>query len=581
MEIKVIDSIDELMLYKVEWDSILKEINNDILFLEPDWILFWWKFFGDKHDLFVLIVFNDEEIAGICPLMITNKAIYNEIRFIGNRESSSNDFILRDKYREEAFECICNFLRNLEGKNIIAFDVISEQSANYALLNKYLKVNKVPFVSKEVICYFLNLKDNSFKDHFEDRFGKKTRQTMNGKEKKLKNLGNLAYKRVVTSDEIDEVFEIHEKRWLRKIGNSSFSKGGTKEFYKELALNKNMKFNINVDAIKLNNRIISFMYGFEYNSKYLSLRIAHDDDFYFLSPGELVFKKKIEECFSSQIGVFDFGLGYEPYKAKWTDDYKRAYNTIMPSDNLLSRLIFYIKFWTRIKLIIALKKNKRIYNFKKYYLGKIKYFFTSKNISDKITRIKRAVERDGLLSIIAKSFITSTGKIFSHKQYLILEKNIEIVELPQSNMQVKEAEMDDLDALSKAMNESPSSIVRRFINKYKCYITLHDGKIIHYCWIDCSSIEISNIKLNILFGKSEVHIYEAFVEKKYKNNYEYILSNVFNLLYRNSFRKCYITVNSSEKSFENEIYKKIFHPRYKVFEKRLLNTVKHNIVELK
>lgn len=582
MKIEIVDSIEKLISYKEEWESILKEMNNDIVFLELDWITSWWGFFGNKHKLFVLIIINDQGVVGICPLIMTNKGIYNEISFAGSKESGTMDFILKNKFREEALECICNFLRNLKGKNIIQFHGISVNSINYSLLEKYLKVNKVPFTTSSLIRYFLNFKNNDFNTHFENRFGKKTRQTMNNKEKKLRRLGILAFKKI-TSSEIDEVFEIHDKRWLRKIGNSSFSKGGTKEFYKELASNKNMKFNITVDAITLNNKIISFMYGLEYNGRYLFIRIAHDDDFCFLSPGELVFKKKMEECFLSQIRVFDFGLGYEPYKAKWSDHYEEVFNVIFPSNNLKSNFIFYIKYWTRIKLKNALKKNKRIYNFRKYSLGKIKFLLSRVYISNKILKIKRAINQNGLLIYLLKHFNDLSSRIFSRKKHLILEKDIEWVEISQNNMQIKEATIDDLDPLSEAMNESSNKIIRRFTNKHKCYITLYNSQIIHYCWINCSNVEISNIEIKIPFGKLYVHIYDVFMEKKYKNEYNYtcILSNIFNLLYKENFRKCYITLDTWNKSFENEIYKKIFQPSYKVLEKRIFNIIKHSIVDLK
>lgn len=582
MKIEVVDSIEKLIPYKTEWESILEEMNNDFVFLELDWITYWWEFFGDKHKLLVLIIFSDEEIAGICPLIMTNKGIYNEISFAGSRESGSMDFILRDKFREEALKCICDFLRNLKGKNIIQFHGISVNSVNYSLLEQYLKANNIQFTTSSLIRYFLNLRNNDFNTHFENRFGKKTRHTMSSKEKKLKRLGVLAFKRISSSD-IDEAFEIHEKRWLRKIGNSSFSKGGTKEFYKELASNKNMKFNIAVDAITLNNKIISFMYGLEYNGRYLFIRIAHDDDFCFLSPGELIFKKKMEECFLSQIRVFDFGLGYEPYKAKWSDHYEEVFNVIFPSNTLKSNFIFYIKYWTRIKLKNALKKNKRIYNFRKYSLGKIKFMFSRAHISNKILKIKRAVDQNGLIIYLLKHLNDLTSRIFSYNQHLILEKDIESVEILQDNIQVKEATIDDLDILSEVMNESSSKIIRRFTNKHKCYIILYNSQIIYYCWINYSNVEISGIEIKIPFGNPYAHIYDIFMEDKYKNehNYTCILSNIFNLLYKENFKKCFITLNNWNRPLESEIYKKIFQPRYKVFEKRIFSTVKHNIVDLK
>ncbi len=582
MEIKVIDSIEELLFYKAEWERILQVINNNVLFLELDWIKHWWKYFGDKHQMFVLMIINDREIIGICPLMLTKKRVCNEINFISVKQSCEMDFILKDEFREEAIECICNFLRNLKGKNIIILHGMYENAENYILLKKYLKVNKAPFITKSIASYYINLGDSDFNIYFKNRFGKGTRSKMKNKEKKLNSLGNLCYKKA-SSEEIEEAFEIHEKRWLRKVGNSSFSKGKTKEFYKELALNKKMKFNTEVDAITLNNRIISFIYGIKYNDEILLYRIAHDDDFNFLSPGALVLRKKVEECFNSQIKVLDLGPGYEPFKTDWTDSHEEVYTIIMPSANLQSTLIFYIKYLIKIKLINALKKNKNIINFKKYCLGKVKFSLSMGNILNKILKVKRAVNQYGLLTFITKLFTDLTAKIYCYKQYLILETNLKNVKITENNMQVKEATIDDLNTLSEVMNESPRNIIKRFINEHKCYITLHNNEIIHYCWVNCSGIEISNVKLETTFGCFDAYIYDSIMLKKLKNEYDYtrILSSILNILYKENFRKCYIVLNCSNKSFENRLYRKIFRPRYKIIEKGLFGKTKYSIFDLK
>lgn len=582
MKIEIVNSIDKLLSYKAEWELILLEINCDNAFLELDWIMLWWKYFGDRHDLFVLFVSNEQEVIGICPLMITRTRICKEIEFIGSSESGRMDFILRNEYRQEALEGVCNFLRDIKGKSIIRLNGIPEKSSNYTLIKKYLKVNKISYVTSCKSFYQLNIINNDFESCFNSRFGKKTKQTMNSKEKKFKSLGNLDYKRI-SPHEFDEVFGIHDKRWLRKIGDSSFSEGETKEFYKELALNKNMKFKTVIDAITLNNKIISFMYGFEYNKKYYFIRIAHDDDFYFLSPGELIFRKKIEECFLLQMRIVDFGPGYEPYKAKWTDDYDEVSTITLPSNNIQSIFIFFINYIASRKLKDILKKNKRIYNFRKHSLGKLKLSFSKENISHNIKKVIRNVDQNGLPLYLIKLFGDLASKVYSYKQYLIYEMNLKQMEVSQNKFQVIEATVDDLAALSEVMNESSNKIIRRFINKHRCYITLYKNKIIHYCWINCSSVEISNRKLDISFGNHDVHIYDSFIEKKFKNEYKYanILSNILCLLYKENYKRCYLTLKTCNKSFVNEILGELFQPKYKLYETKIFNSIKHSIVDIK
>lgn len=581
MKIEIINSIEGLISYKNEWESILEEIHSDNVFFEPDWIITRWKFMEGRHKPFVLIVKKEQEVIGICPLMSTEKGICNEISFIGSRESGSNDFILRDKYRKEALKCILDFLRGLKGRNIIKLDSLSIKTVNCSMLKEYLKDKRLPFAAGFLVRYLISTEGKDFNTYFGSRFGKNSRFSMNIKEKKLKSLGNLDYLRIST-DKLDEVFKIHDKRWMRKIGNCSFSRGRVKEFYQELAFNKSSRFNTTVDAITLNGKVLSFIYGFEYNNRCLFIRIAHDDDFNFLSPGVLVLRKKIEECFLSQVGIIDLGPGYEPYKARWSDQCEEVFTAILPSNNLQSILIYYIKYWVKIKLVNILRRNKKIYDFKKYRLGKLKYLFSGANITDRVSEIRSGIYQNGLLLYILNKLKHFTKAIAGHKSCLVLEKRLNNSEIPQSDMQVKEGTINDLETLSDVMNRSPSEIIRRLVNKNKCYVTIHNGKIIHYCWINCSSIEIPGKKLIIPLNKCDVYIYDTFIEKKYKNeyNYTYILLNILNLLYKEKYRRCYVALDGSNRSLEQCIYEKVFCPKYKIIREKISGMTKHNVVEL-
>ena len=74
-------------------------------------------------------------------------------------------------------------------------------------------------------------------------------------------------------------------------------------------------FDTSVDVIELSGSLISFIYGFTYKDRYTFYRIGHDDNFAMFSPGELVLRYKIKDCFEKGYKVFDFGVGHEPYKA--------------------------------------------------------------------------------------------------------------------------------------------------------------------------------------------------------------------------------------------------------------------------
>lgn len=576
MRIERIDCIDNLLKYKSDWNRILSEMKNDNLFLELDWIEKWWAFFGSHYRLCVLVLLKDGEIAGFGPFMETDKGLCKEIGFIGSREASSMDLMLRDPYREEGVAAICNFFRNQKGRKIIKLHGIPESSQNYELLKKYLEEDKAFTFSSFLNSYYIYIQGKDFYSHLEDKFGKETRANMNKREKRINRLGALTYKRIPPS-KLDEIFEVHEKRWQRKIGNSSFSKGDNKEFYKELALKNDLGFEVTVDALLLKDRVISFVFGFEHNKRYLFKRIAHDDDFYFFSPGELVLKKKIEECFSFGEGIIDFGSGYEPFKAKWTDVHEKLTTVFFSADNLQSTLVLLLKYWTKIRLIAAIKNNKPLYHFKKYTLGKIKFTLSGSHLSSVLDKIRRTIKQYGLLKYMGNRLGAWTGKVFHYQRHVILERKLRNAHIAEGSFAVREADVEDIDLLAQLMIMPASHIIRRFANRHRCYIALQKEEPVFYCWINCSGVELSGMKQHISFGEGDAFIYDVFLKRQYgEADYLWILQNVMGLLAKAGFKTCYMASQGHPQGDAE-----ILHPRYEIKEKKVFGTVTHQLADIK
>ncbi len=472
---------------------------------------------------------------GFCPLMEVPARGYDEIRFIGGNETSYMGFTIKNGYKRIVIENILDYLMDLKGNYIINIHGILKDTDEFSIIKNYMDKAQRNYIEPSLKCYFLELNSKDYNDYVATRFGRSSIRTMQRKERRLARLGELSFRPFAGREsDIDRVFEIHDKRWQRKIGSSKFSKGKTRDIFKELAMSDKLLFDTSVDIIELSGSLISFIYGFTYNDHYTFYRIGHDDNFAMFSPGELVLRYKIKDCFEKGYKAFDFGVGYEPYKAAWTDDKTDVIGFIFSNDGMLARLILKFRrlMWS---LRQFLKRQPGIYNFVKYRLGKSKLLLYPGNA--------RKVFSRGLCWLKSKTVGLITH-IYSRYDYHILYKRLKSQdEAGHDPYTTEEASVGRLDLLTKIMKVEPREVHRRFLDGDRC-ILVCDGKFIHCYWIDVHSIKIPELNFNWKMNKDSAFIYEHYTNQRGSRINQSLLNPVLLFLKRLGYRRCYLAIRS-------------------------------------
>ena len=68
MDIEIVKDIEKLRLYKDKWQEILHDQSNENPFIELDWVISWWHYFGKHHELFVIVLKDSNTIIGFAHL---------------------------------------------------------------------------------------------------------------------------------------------------------------------------------------------------------------------------------------------------------------------------------------------------------------------------------------------------------------------------------------------------------------------------------------------------------------------------------------------------------------------------------
>lgn len=388
MEVEIIDNIEKLKDFRGRWDEILYENNNDNPFLEQDWLINWWKYFGSNYKLYIILIKHNDNILGFCPLMKIRKLLYTEIRFIAYNWYSYMDFIISNEYREKSLECLISYLKYMKGNYVYNFDSISETSKNLNILMSYLIKDKVRYFTKAIESRYIDINGGSFEDYYKTRSKHNSIKQIIKTKQKLSKLGNLNYGKL-NNERLDEIFILHEKRWKSKINGSKFSVGESREFFKQLALKDSYPFNADIYSLLFNDKLIAFVYAIKYNGRFLFYRVAHDDDFAKYCPGLLIIYEVVKNAFDEKFKIFDFSRGFERYKEEWTGKLVNVESFTFSNSGFVSSLILF-KDPLKEKLRIFLKKSPAIVEFKRKKLGKIKHFFSFKHILYLYQEIKKA-----------------------------------------------------------------------------------------------------------------------------------------------------------------------------------------------
>ena len=145
-----------------------------------------------------------------------------------------------------------------------------------------------------------------------------------------------------------------KRKKLEKIKKNSLNEEDL-NFYKNLEIFENKQYITQVSGLKLNGEFIAMHWGvFDKHYYYYLLPSMKEDSVKQFSPGKLLLYLLIRWSISKKLRFFDFGLGEEIYKKKWSNKTINTYNYIRLKS--LKGIFFYIILKSRS--IIKYFKNK-------------------------------------------------------------------------------------------------------------------------------------------------------------------------------------------------------------------------------
>lgn len=340
MKIQVVNQYEDFISLKDIWNELLKKSNHPLVFLTHQWIDVWWKSFGEGKELFILLIYNGNELTAIAPFML-NKGKHTligrpnisvaakKIEFIANVHSNRCDIICKDN-PEAVCDAIVSFLLS-EYKN--SWDILSlEYLLKDSLTMKYLRssFDKNAISYKE---YFqmstpyvpINCNWENYFKNLQPRF----RRNLVSRLKSLEEFGRVRFAKYKNIDGLDsvlkDVFDVALKSWKAKEGTALSSTTQLKGFYTELAHTAAKECWLELYLLYLDEIPIVFDYCLKLGDKLFDLKTEFDECYSSYGVGNMLKWKQFEGIFKNGVTEFDFLGPSMRWKTYWSDNNEREH----------------------------------------------------------------------------------------------------------------------------------------------------------------------------------------------------------------------------------------------------------------
>lgn len=324
MRVVIINNISDFEKLKGCWNDLLVETRSDNIFMAFEWQFLYWRHFGGKNSLCILVVFDDEKVVAIFPLMINKRFGFRELRFISYSISDYDDLLItkNEARQKEAIHVALDLLSRTQNWDILRLKGIREDSLAYELIQRTLDNDISLRSSLQQHCdgapqIDLTCGWNVYYSGLRRRFLSDIRRLQKHVGENREYIPGDALVEEDVLPLLGKFMELHIKRRKETGGRSFFEDERVRDFFCLASVEFFKKKWLDISQYKINGIIASMKVDFVYNGRFYHYLAAFDSQFKKCAVDRLLLFEIIKRCFDKGLKTFDFMLGEEDYKRFW------------------------------------------------------------------------------------------------------------------------------------------------------------------------------------------------------------------------------------------------------------------------
>ena len=327
LRVKVCDSWEELEALWPTWVHLLETSQTASVFSTPEWLGAWWRAFGNGNSL-VAIVFYDPsgDMVGLAPFYLdVLEAPFRwrlkRLRLIGDGSGDSDnlDFVVRPGYEYACARTLLNWLGRQSMWNLCELNTLPMHSPLANCLLVHLRELGWPHVMHHQRCSAIILPDSW--ESYLNQISAKEREKVGYRFRRLEKRYRVSTCKCTQEEEVspflEELFQLHQKRWQLRGQPGSFSSSVRRQFYYEVACSFLARQWLEFWLLKLDGRPVAAQFGFRYRDTVFALQRGFDPTYAADSVGYVLLGYVLRHLIADGVRRYDFLGGDSEQKQRW------------------------------------------------------------------------------------------------------------------------------------------------------------------------------------------------------------------------------------------------------------------------
>jgi CelD/BcsL family acetyltransferase involved in cellulose biosynthesis len=349
--VETITTQDGLVSLERDWNRLSRTSKFPNVFMTFDWFRVWNERFGShgwrsQRSLNILVLKKDGVIVGISPLI---RAVYSRFGFTVRRlefvgeEGDYNDLVVGDASTGQ-IEAVVDFLKRTSSEwDVIDLRYLRKAGSSLAQLESALSRARLPYCIglEEETCPYM-LIDAPWAEIL-GRRSPSTRHVFRNQQSRINRLKEEGLRtRMIENPQgeprlLERLIAVEAKK---RVGGQLVDPffGRHPDVFQSLLDSLGRKGWISIALMELGERLLAWHLLFRCGQDLWGYQMAYDDDFARLSPGTMLIPAVIDYGFARGFRVYDFLRGEEPYKMRWTTDFRQSHRVQIWNRRWISRL---------------------------------------------------------------------------------------------------------------------------------------------------------------------------------------------------------------------------------------------------
>jgi CelD/BcsL family acetyltransferase involved in cellulose biosynthesis len=316
-----------------EWDALLSRCERATIYQTWEWNEAWWRAFGARKRLRLLLVRDKGALIGLAPLYVSRHlgTPLRRLAFLGTGVTDYMDVLAPEERAPEVCSALLRYV-----VSSLHFDMADFQQMHPAAHLRETAArlsHEAPGTAalvEQEPCPAVALPATW--EEYAARLGKKMRSNVSYYDRLLPKTFERAEIRLTETGELsaamDALFELHQKRWNARLLPGVLGGQRVQAFHRLVAQRFQARGWLRLHVTQVEDRTVAALYCFRFRDRYYYYLGGFAPELSRYSLGTVLTAHAMRQAIGEGCATFDFLRGNEAYKYRW-----------LPEDRMNCRLL--------------------------------------------------------------------------------------------------------------------------------------------------------------------------------------------------------------------------------------------------